>query len=177
VIKQRWAQSGDDPILVAASYNAGGVYSSDDNPWRIRCYGNHLDRGAQWYGDACFVLKEAGAVPRTRSLAVRGIQGGPASKERGAMRKVRAEPSPEQPVLVDGEAPRRKSAQRPRGREAVREVTLARHTAGRKNARAVPTLSVGNDIALKGRVEMASAPRSPVATRGDARRSPRSSGS
>jgi peptidoglycan L-alanyl-D-glutamate endopeptidase CwlK len=46
VIRQRWAQSGDDPILVAASYNAGGVYSSDDNPWRIRCYGNHLDRAA-----------------------------------------------------------------------------------------------------------------------------------
>jgi len=68
VIKQRWAQSGDDPILVAASYNAGGVYSSDDNPWRIRCYGNHLDRAAQWYGDACFVLKEAGAVARARAF-------------------------------------------------------------------------------------------------------------
>ncbi len=60
VIKQRWKQTGDDPILVAAAYNAGGVYQSSENPWGVRCYGNHLDRAAQWYGDACFVLSELG---------------------------------------------------------------------------------------------------------------------
>lgn len=53
-----------DPVLVAATYNAGGVYnaSSKDskyhNRWHIRAYGNHLDRAARWYGDALAVLNE-----------------------------------------------------------------------------------------------------------------------
>jgi peptidoglycan L-alanyl-D-glutamate endopeptidase CwlK len=49
---------GDDPILVSAAYNAGGVYKSSKNPWCLRAYGDHLDRAARWYGDACAVLKE-----------------------------------------------------------------------------------------------------------------------
>lgn len=45
-----------DPILVAAAYNAGSVREAHDNPWRVLCYGNHLDRAAEWYGDACEVI-------------------------------------------------------------------------------------------------------------------------
>lgn len=70
-----------DPILVAASYNAGGLYDASDpkskyhNRWHLRTYGNHLDRAARWYGDAVFVLAEQDhpafhdpdiAVPLTR---------------------------------------------------------------------------------------------------------------
>jgi peptidoglycan L-alanyl-D-glutamate endopeptidase CwlK len=54
-IKQRVAA-----ILVAAAFNSGGVYKSDANAWHLKTYGNHLDRSAQWYGDACAVLREAG---------------------------------------------------------------------------------------------------------------------
>lgn len=57
-IKQRWAKTADDPILVAAAFNAGGLYESSGNLWSLRSTGNHLDRAAQWYGDACAVLKE-----------------------------------------------------------------------------------------------------------------------
>ncbi len=57
-IKQRWTKTGDDPILVAATYNAGGCYKSTENPWHLRSYGDHLNRAARWYGDACAVLKE-----------------------------------------------------------------------------------------------------------------------
>lgn len=57
-IKQQWSKTGDDPILVAATYNAGGIYRSAQNPWRLKSYGDHLDRAAKWYGDACAVLKE-----------------------------------------------------------------------------------------------------------------------
>ncbi len=119
VMKQRWAQSGDDPVLVAAAYNAGGVYASEDNPWRIRCYGNHLDRAAQWYGDACFVLREAGIAPR-----VRAFQGAGRRRLRDAAKRSRARTpalAPEvaamPPGLVDGLAtPRaRRPAKRSRG--------------------------------------------------------------
>ncbi len=58
VIKQRMEKTGDDPILIAAAYNAGGLYESDENPWRLRTTGDHLDRAARWYGDACAVMKE-----------------------------------------------------------------------------------------------------------------------
>ena len=58
VIKQRWRRTGDNPILVAACYNAGGLYFSFRNRWHLRCYGNHLDRAAKWFGDACFVINE-----------------------------------------------------------------------------------------------------------------------
>jgi peptidoglycan L-alanyl-D-glutamate endopeptidase CwlK len=57
-IQQRWTKTGDDPILVAAAYNAGGCYKSTENPWHLRSHGDHLDRAARWYGDACAVLKE-----------------------------------------------------------------------------------------------------------------------
>lgn len=59
-IKQRFGLTGSDPILVAAAFNAGGLYETDANAWHLRSHGNHLDRAAQWFGDACAVLKEVG---------------------------------------------------------------------------------------------------------------------
>jgi peptidoglycan L-alanyl-D-glutamate endopeptidase CwlK len=60
-IKQRINKTCDDPILVAAAYNSGGIYKSTKNPWYLRSHGDHLDRAAKWYGDACAVLKEVQA--------------------------------------------------------------------------------------------------------------------
>lgn len=57
-IKQRWQRSGENPILVSACYNAGGLYYSNQNHWHLRSYGNHLDRAAKWFGDACFVVNQ-----------------------------------------------------------------------------------------------------------------------
>jgi peptidoglycan L-alanyl-D-glutamate endopeptidase CwlK len=57
-IKQRMTETGHDPILVATTYNAGGLYKNVQNAWHLRSTGDHLDRAARWYGDACAVLKE-----------------------------------------------------------------------------------------------------------------------
>lgn len=59
-IKQRRKLTGDDPILVAAAFNAGGLYKTTANPWHLRSHGDHLDRAAKYYGDACAVLAEVG---------------------------------------------------------------------------------------------------------------------
>ncbi len=58
-IKDRLSLTGGDPILVSATYNCGGIRESDANPWRLVCQGDHLDRAASWYGDACTVLRGA----------------------------------------------------------------------------------------------------------------------
>ena len=58
-IAQGLAQTGDDPILVAAAYNAGRLHRSTKNAWGLKTTGDHLDRAARWYGDACAVLQEA----------------------------------------------------------------------------------------------------------------------
>ena len=55
-VATRTPKTGDDPILVAAAYNAGGLYQSSQNEWHLRSAGDHLDRSAAWFGDACFVL-------------------------------------------------------------------------------------------------------------------------
>ncbi|WP_306113978.1 MULTISPECIES: transglycosylase SLT domain-containing protein [unclassified Roseovarius] len=57
-IRHNMSKTGNNPLLVAAAYNAGGIYPSSKNHWRIRSYGNHIDRAAEWYGDACAVLNE-----------------------------------------------------------------------------------------------------------------------
>jgi peptidoglycan LD-endopeptidase CwlK len=62
VIRRQLHLTGDDPILVAAAYNSGGLYESRGNAWRLRSHGDHLDRAARWYGDACAVLRERGAL-------------------------------------------------------------------------------------------------------------------
>lgn len=92
VIRQRMAQTGDDPILVAAAYNAGSLRRSAANAWHLHCYGDHLDRAAKWYGDACFVLAEAGAhqpVRARRSAQPPRFKKRPV-RERGSARPGRA---------------------------------------------------------------------------------------
>ncbi|TSE13544.1 peptidoglycan DD-metalloendopeptidase family protein [Mesorhizobium intechi] len=59
-IRIRLGKSGLDPIFVAAAFNAGGLYKSPHSPWGLRTYGDHLDRAAKWYGDACDYLIEIG---------------------------------------------------------------------------------------------------------------------
>jgi peptidoglycan L-alanyl-D-glutamate endopeptidase CwlK len=60
VIRRGLALTGNDPVLVAAAYNSGGLYRTRANAWRLRSHGDHLDRAARWYGDACHVLGERG---------------------------------------------------------------------------------------------------------------------
>lgn len=55
-IRTRLPRTGFDPILVAAAYNAGGLYRSTQNEWHLRSYGDHIDRAAAWFGDACFIF-------------------------------------------------------------------------------------------------------------------------
>ena len=54
-------RTGLDPILVAANYNAGSIRRKEptaDNPWGLASHGNHLNRAAEWFGDACAVLSQ-----------------------------------------------------------------------------------------------------------------------
>jgi peptidoglycan L-alanyl-D-glutamate endopeptidase CwlK len=57
-IKQRWNTTGDDPVLVAAVYNAGGLYQNNQNLWKLRSHHDHIDRAVRWFGDACAVLAD-----------------------------------------------------------------------------------------------------------------------
>jgi soluble lytic murein transglycosylase-like protein len=38
-MRDRADRFGADPVLLVAAYNAGGVYHSSGNPWRLRTYG------------------------------------------------------------------------------------------------------------------------------------------
>jgi peptidoglycan L-alanyl-D-glutamate endopeptidase CwlK len=56
-IASRWKLTGDDPILIAAAYNSGGLRKAPTkNRWHLSSHGNHLDRAARWFGDACAVI-------------------------------------------------------------------------------------------------------------------------
>lgn len=46
-----------NPIKVAAAYNAGSLRPSTVSVWGLHAHGNHLDRAARWYGDACDAVK------------------------------------------------------------------------------------------------------------------------
>jgi murein DD-endopeptidase MepM/ murein hydrolase activator NlpD len=59
-IRMNKSKTGDDPILVAAAYNAGSLKPSSANDWRIASHGDHLNRSAKWYGDACAFLTQIG---------------------------------------------------------------------------------------------------------------------
>ncbi|MCA1370211.1 N-acetylmuramoyl-L-alanine amidase [Bradyrhizobium sp. BRP14] len=61
-IRIRLHKSSLDPILVAATFNAGGLYGSAHSRWGLRAHGDHLDRAGKWYGDACAYLIEIGVV-------------------------------------------------------------------------------------------------------------------
>lgn len=58
-----------DPPVVAAAYNAGGVYKQDGarNRWRLRQYpigtGEHCDRFIKWFNDFFAVIAMYGANP------------------------------------------------------------------------------------------------------------------
>lgn len=46
------ARYGPDPVLMCAAYNAGGVYRSRKNEWRIRAYsGSRIDWYVKWFND------------------------------------------------------------------------------------------------------------------------------
>lgn len=56
---------GDDPVLLQAAYNAGGVYSSTKNRWNLRTFGtNRTEKFIEYYNDTVEVLRrrEAGIV-------------------------------------------------------------------------------------------------------------------
>lgn len=57
-IRNNVEKTGLDPILVAAAYNAGSVREDPGNAWRLKTFGEHLNRSAEWFGDACFLLAE-----------------------------------------------------------------------------------------------------------------------
>lgn len=64
-IRNNLPRTGFDPILVAAHYNAGSLREDPDSPWRLVTFGEHLNRAADWFGDACFLL---GRLRRGESL-------------------------------------------------------------------------------------------------------------
>ena len=67
-IARQKAKTQFDPPLVAAAYNAGGVYYQDGpfNRFKLRQYpigtSEHVDRWIRWFNDALFVVRE-GWVP------------------------------------------------------------------------------------------------------------------
>ena len=73
VIADGLHRTGLDPILIAARYNAGGLYDASSptsrfhNRWHLRVCGNHLDRAARWFGDACAVVGELRKQKPSRS--------------------------------------------------------------------------------------------------------------
>ncbi len=64
-----------DPPLVAAAYNAGGLYQQDgtQNRWKLRQYpigtGTHVDRFVKFYNDALAVLARRDARPDDECVA------------------------------------------------------------------------------------------------------------
>jgi len=55
-IASQFPATSFDPILVAAAYNAGSIRQDSRNPWRLKTFGEHLNRSAEWFGDACALL-------------------------------------------------------------------------------------------------------------------------
>lgn len=76
VIAESRAVTHYDPPLVAASYNAGGVYedANTGNRWRLRCYplgtGRYIDSFVSWLNDAMqlperdFLTRDAPSLQR-----------------------------------------------------------------------------------------------------------------
>lgn len=75
-------RTGLQPIFVAAAYNSGGIYDASNpasrfhNRWHLRSYGDHLDRWADWMGDALTVTGDkvalAGVTREARPFTVTG---------------------------------------------------------------------------------------------------------
>lgn len=61
------AAAGEDPVLLCAAYNAGGVYTSKRNPWKLRTYGtSRIDGFIEYFNDwhALPGRLQAPSVPR-----------------------------------------------------------------------------------------------------------------
>ncbi len=56
-----------EPPLVAAAYNAGSLRRSDENRWKLRSTGGHIDRFCLFFNDACFVAEADGWSARQPS--------------------------------------------------------------------------------------------------------------
>lgn len=59
-ILNQYNKTNFQPPLVAAAYNAGGLYplrEKDANRWNLRSTGNHIDRFVLYFNDASFVAK------------------------------------------------------------------------------------------------------------------------
>lgn len=62
-IAKQYSKTKYLPPLVAAAYNAGGLYpprEQDKNRWNLRSTGNHIDRLVLFYNDARFVAQADG---------------------------------------------------------------------------------------------------------------------
>lgn len=69
-IKHKAKQYGFDPPLICGAYNAGGVYRSDENEFKIRTYGpNRLPNYIKWFNDFRYVLN-TGAIKLPRGIQV-----------------------------------------------------------------------------------------------------------
>lgn len=77
-IAQQARKTGLDPPLVAAAYNAGGLYHQKGarNRWKLRQYpigtGKHCDRFVQFFGDAVHVLAGHAKTPAVGLEALLG---------------------------------------------------------------------------------------------------------
>lgn len=63
LIKSKSKITAFDPILTASVHNAGGLYpprEQDDNPFKLRSTGTHLNRMRLYYNDTIFVSKTDG---------------------------------------------------------------------------------------------------------------------
>jgi hypothetical protein len=73
-IDQQRKVTGLDPVLVAAAYNAGGIYDNNGakNRWKLRMYpigtGEHCDRFVKWFNDVFAVFAQDGAPSGCMSL-------------------------------------------------------------------------------------------------------------
>ncbi len=44
-----YSKHNNQPPLMAACYNAGSLRESNDNPWKLRCTNNHIDRWVKYF--------------------------------------------------------------------------------------------------------------------------------
>jgi len=78
-IRMKRERTGLDPILLAATYNHGSIgrtVPTQDNPWGLITAGDHLNRSAAWFGDACAVLA---TLRQGQALDVGDVIAGPAT--------------------------------------------------------------------------------------------------
>jgi Transglycosylase SLT domain len=80
-IAQQRTKTNFDPPLVAAAYNAGGLYANTGvkNRWKLRQYpigtGAHCDRFVKFYNDAVVVLAAHKTKPTISHADFIGVQG------------------------------------------------------------------------------------------------------